>query len=140
LNKSPSVNLAGDADAAGLAAPLAAVSILAFLRVRFSAGEAEAAAVLSAAGDVAAVASAFLCERRFPGDGDAAGDSAVEGDAAFSAGEAVASAFLCVRCFAVEGDAAGDSPGGRLTLHKTDAGEADYRNERKKFGSHHARV
>ena len=31
LNKSPSVNLAGDADAAGLAAPLAAVSVLAFL-------------------------------------------------------------------------------------------------------------
>jgi hypothetical protein len=23
-----------------------------------------------------------------------------------------------------------------LTLHKTDAGKADYRNERKKFGSH----
>jgi hypothetical protein len=111
LNKSPSVNLAGDADAAGLAAPLAAVSVLAFLRVRFSAGEAEAAAVLSVVGEAAAVASAFLCERRFPGDGDVAGDSAVEGDAAFSAGEAVASAFLCVRCFAVEGDAAGDSPG-----------------------------
>jgi len=30
LNKSPSVNLAGDADAAGLAAGLAAVSVFAF--------------------------------------------------------------------------------------------------------------
>jgi len=104
LNKSPSMNLAGAADAAGVAAALAAVSVLAFLRVRFSAGEAEVAAVLSAAGEAAAVASAFLCERRFPGEGDAAGDSAVEGGAAFSAGEAIASAFLSVRCFAGEGD------------------------------------
>jgi len=46
-----------------------------------------------------------------PGDGDAAGDSAVEAGAAFSAGEAVAPAFLCVLCFAGEGDAAGDPPG-----------------------------
>ena len=80
LNKSPSVNLLGEADAAGLATGLAAVSVFAFLRARFSLGE-------------------------------AGGDSAVEGDAAFSAGEAVASAFLCVRCFAGEGDAAGDSLG-----------------------------
>jgi hypothetical protein len=88
------------------------------------------------AGEAAAVASAFLYERGFLGDGDAAGDSAVEGDAAW-AGEAVASVFLWARCFAGEGDAAGDSPGGgRLTLHKTDAGKADYRNERKKFGNH----
>jgi hypothetical protein len=63
LNKSPSVNLLGDADGA-------------------------AGAV--AAGEAAVVASAFLCARRFPGDGDAAGDSAVEGDADASAGEAVA--------------------------------------------------
>ena len=110
LNKSPSVNLAGVADAAGLAAELAAVSVFAFLLLRFSAGEAEAAAVLSAAGEAAAVASAFLCARR-PGDGDAAGDSAVEGDAASSAGEGVASAFLCARCFVNEGDASGDPPG-----------------------------
>jgi len=57
------------------------------------------------------VASAFLCARRFAGDGDAAGDCAVEGDAASSAGEAVAPAFLCARCFAGDGDAAGDPPG-----------------------------
>jgi hypothetical protein len=73
LNKPP--NLPGDADAAGLAAGLATVSVFAFLRVRFSLGE-------------------------------ATGDAAVEGDAAFSVGEAVTSAFLCVRCFA--GDAAGE--------------------------------
>ena len=97
---------------AGLAATggLVAVSVLAFLRPRFSTGEAEAAAVLSAAaGEATAVASAFFCARRFPGDGDAAGDSAGEGDAASSAGEAVASAFLCARCFSGDGDAAGDS-------------------------------
>jgi hypothetical protein len=73
LNKPPSVNLPGDADAAGLSIGLAAVSVFAFLRVRFSFGE-------------------------------AVGDSAVEVDGAFSAGEAVAPAFLCVRCFAGEGD------------------------------------
>ena len=80
LNKSPSVNLPGDADAAGLATGLAAVSVFAFLRARFSLGE-------------------------------AAGDSVVEGEAAFSAGEAVASAFLCVRCFVGEGDSAGAALG-----------------------------
>jgi len=102
LNKSPSLNLPGDADGAGLAT----TSVFAFLRLRFSAGEAAVPGAV-AAGEAAAVASAFLCARRFPGDGDAAGDSAVEGDAASSAGEAVASAFLCARCFAGEGDAAG---------------------------------
>jgi len=134
LNKLRSVNLLGDADGAGagLAVGLAATSVFAFLRLRFSAGEAEAAAVLSsAAGEAAAVASALFCARRFPGDGDAAGDSAVEGDAvssvgeavasagdsgvegdaASSAGEGVASAFLCARCFVNEGDASGDPPG-----------------------------
>jgi hypothetical protein len=40
--------------------------------------------------------------------GDAAGDSAVEGDAACSAGEAAGSAFLCVRCFFGKGDSAGE--------------------------------
>src|SRR4029077_19189561 len=57
------------------------------------------------------VVSAFLCARRFAGDGDAAGDSAVEGDAASSAGEAVAAAFLCARGFSGEGDAAGTALG-----------------------------
>ena len=134
LNKLRSVNLLGDADGsgAGLAVELAAVSVFAFLRLRFSAGDAEAAAGLSsAAGEAAAVASAFFCARRFPGDGDAAGDSAVEGnavssageavasagdsagegDAVSSAGEGVASAFLCARCFVGEGDVSGDPPG-----------------------------
>ena len=137
LNKLRSVNLLGDADGAGLAATsvvgdgLVATSVLDFLRLRFSAGEAEAAAVLSAAaGEAAVVVSAFLCARRFPGDGDAgdsagesdaassageavasAGDSAGEGDAASSAGEALASAFLCARCFAGEGDVSGVPPG-----------------------------
>ena len=75
LNKSPSVNLPGDAE--GLAAGLAAVSAVAFFRARF-------------------------------GFGDTAGDSAVDGDAACSAGEAAASVFLCVRCFfAVDGDSPG---------------------------------
>jgi len=112
--------LLGDAEGAGLAATsvvgagLAATSVFAFLRLRFSAGEAEAVGVV-APGEAAVAASAFLCARRFPGDGDAAdaaGDSAVEGDAAFSAGDAVASDFLCMRCFfAAEGDSAGDPAG-----------------------------
>jgi hypothetical protein len=51
------------------------------LRLRFSAGEGEAAGAV-VAGEAAAVASAFLCARLFAGDGDAAGDAAVEGDAA----------------------------------------------------------
>jgi hypothetical protein len=122
------VNLPGDADGAGLAATsvvgdgLAATSVFAFLRLRFSAGEAEAAAGLSAAaGEADVVASGFLCARRFvgegdassdsAGEGDAAGDSAGEGDAASSAGEAVVSACLCARCFAGEGDVSGVPPG-----------------------------
>ena len=117
LNKLRSENLPGDADGTGVAATsvvgdgLVATSVLDFLRLRFSAGEAEAAVVLSAAGETAAVASAFFCARRFRGDGDASGDSAGEGDAASSAGEAVASACLCARCFAGEGDASGVPPG-----------------------------
>jgi hypothetical protein len=102
LNKLPSENLPRDGEGAGLAA----TSVFAFLRLRFSGGEAEVAA-----GEIAAVASAFLCARRFPGDGDAAGDSVVEGDAASSAGDAVAAAFLCARCFAGEGDTSGTALG-----------------------------
>jgi hypothetical protein len=119
LKKLPSENLLGDAEGTGLAA----TSVFAFLRLRFSAGDAEATAVLSAAaGEAAVVASAFLCERRFPGDGDASGDSAGEGDAASSAGEAFASAFLCARRFVGDGDAAGDSAGEGDTA--SSAGEA----------------
>jgi hypothetical protein len=106
LNKLPSENLPRDGEGAGLAA----TSVSAFLRLRFSAGEAEVAGAM-AAGEAAAVASAFLCARRFPGDGDAAGDSAVEGNAASSAGEGVAPAFLCARCFAGEGDTSGAALG-----------------------------
>jgi hypothetical protein len=106
LNKLPSENLPGDGEGTGLAA----TSVFAFLRPRFSAGEAEAAGSV-VAGEAAAVASAFFCARRFAGDGDAAGDSAVEGDAASSAGEAVSAAFLCARCFVGEGDAAGATLG-----------------------------
>ena len=63
-----------------------------------------------AVGLAAADFVAFL-RARF-GLGDAAGDSAVAGEAAVSAGEAVASAFLCWRCFlAGEGDSAGNSAG-----------------------------
>ena len=106
LNKLPSENLPRDGEGAGLAA----TSVSAFLRPRFSAGEAEAAGSI-VAGEAAAAVSAFLCARRFTGDGDAAGDSAVEGDAASSAGAGVAAAFLCARCFAGEGDAAGTALG-----------------------------
>ena len=63
-------------------------------------------AVELAAGLAVAEVAAFL-RARF-GLGDAAGDSAVEGEAAVSAGDADASDFLCVRCFfAGEGDSAG---------------------------------
>ena len=41
------------------------------------------------------------------GFGEAAGDSAADGDVAFSVGE-VGSAFLCVRYFAGEGDSKGE--------------------------------
>jgi hypothetical protein len=65
---------AGEAEAAAVlaAAGEGEVAAVAFgLRVRFSAGEGEAAA--SAAGEAAPVASAFLCARCFAGDGDAVG-------------------------------------------------------------------
>ena len=61
-------------------------------------------AVGLATGLTAAEVVAFL-RARF-GLGDAAGDSAVAGEAAVSAGDAAASDFLCVRCF-FAGDSAG---------------------------------
>jgi hypothetical protein len=65
-------------------------------------GEAEGLAT-----GLAATSGFALFRARF-GLGDAAGDSAVEGDAACSADEGAASAFLCVRCFfAGEGDSFG---------------------------------
>ena len=77
LNKSPSVNLPGDADAAGLAVGLAAISVFAFLRARFSLGEgardsASEGDTASSAGE--AVASAVLCVRCFAAEGDAVGE------------------------------------------------------------------
>ncbi len=68
LNKSPRLNLAGDADAAGLAAAAA------FLEPRFALGDVAG----DAAGD--AVAWAFVLARCFAGVGDLAGDSAGLGD------------------------------------------------------------
>jgi hypothetical protein len=57
------------------------------------------------------VASVFAFWRGRLALGDAAGDSAVAGEAV-SAGDAVASAILCWRCFfAGEGDSAGNSGG-----------------------------
>ncbi len=55
------------------------------------------------------VASVFACLRARFGLGDAAGDSAVVGEAAVSAAAAVDSVFLCVRCFfAGVADSAGE--------------------------------
>jgi hypothetical protein len=84
LNKSPSLNLG---EAVGLAGGLAVA-------------------------DGLAVASVFAFLRRRLALGDAAGDSAVAGEAAVSAGDAVASAILRWRCFfAGEGDSADNSAG-----------------------------
>jgi hypothetical protein len=70
------------------------------LRVRFPAGEAEAAAVLAAGeGEVEGVT--FGLGVRFPA-GEAEAAAAAAGEAAL-----VASAFLCARCFAGDGDAVG---------------------------------
>src|SRR5207244_5561748 len=81
LNKSPRLNLPGDADGAGLAAACV------FVRARLAFGEVAG----DAAGDAAAVvASAFL--PRCLAVGEAAGDAA---------GEAVVCVFLLARCFAV---------------------------------------
>lgn len=44
------------------------------------------------------------------GVGEAAGDSAAEGDVLLSAGEAVAAAFFDTRCFGGEGDSLGGVP------------------------------
>jgi hypothetical protein len=65
----------GDASAAVPAEGEVAAVVFA-LCVRFSAGEGDAS--LAAAGEAVALASAFLCDRCLPGDGDAVG----EGDCA----------------------------------------------------------
>ena len=84
LNKSPRLNLAGDADAAGLAAAAAP----AFVWARFPVGE--------AAGDAAGLAAvaAPACLRARFALGEAAGEAAGEDDVALSSAEAVVSAFL----------------------------------------------
>ena len=97
LNKSPKPNLAGDADAAGLAAAAAAAV---FARdARLPLGDATG----DSAGLAAVVASAFLRVRFALGE--ASGDAAAEGDSAVPAVEAVLSAFLRPRCFVGSGEA-----------------------------------
>ena len=93
LKKSAKALLAGDADAAGLAAAAAAAF------VRFP--------LVEAAGDAAGLAAvaAVGCLRARFALGEAAGEAAAEGDVAVSVGAAVVAAFLRVRCFA--GDSAG---------------------------------
>jgi hypothetical protein len=122
LNKSPRLNLAGDADAEGLAIAAAP----AFVWARFPFGEAagDAAGLATAAtpafvwdfpfgeaaGDAAGLAAvaASACLRARFALGEVAGEAAAEGDAAVSAAEAFVSAFLCARFV---GSFAGDSPG-----------------------------
>jgi hypothetical protein len=106
LNKSPSLNVAGDGDATGLAPACA------FVRVRLGFGE--AAGETADDGDsavLAALADSVFLRLRF-GLGETEDDAAVEGDSACSVGEAVVSVFLRVRCFfAGAVDSAGDSAG-----------------------------
>ena len=73
------------------------------LRVRFPAGEGEAAASAAGEGEVAGAAFG-LRGRLLAGEGEAAASAADEA-------ALVASAFLWARCFAGDGDAAGDPPG-----------------------------
>ena len=95
LKKSAKALLAGDADAAGLAAAAAAAFVRACLLMGEAAGD---------AAGLAAVAAAVCLRARFA-LGEAAGEAAAEGDVAVSVGAAVVAAFLRVRCFA--GDSAG---------------------------------
>jgi len=90
LNKSPRLNLPGDAEATGVAAAVAAL----FVRARFPFCE----AVGDAEGIGLPVVVASACLRVRFALGEAAGDAAAEGDAAVLADDAVAVA-LCVRCF-----------------------------------------
>jgi hypothetical protein len=102
LNKLPTLNLPGEAEAVGLAAELE--DAVELLWLRFSAAEPAGDAVLLAAGEALAVGSVFFFAVCFPGDADAAGDSA--GDA-----DSLAVVFLCERCFSPAGEADGDSAG-----------------------------
>ena len=78
LNKSPRLNLAGDGDAAELAAAV----VSAFFRARFALGEAagEAAGDADVAGFAAVAVSAFLRLRFASGDPAGEGDSVVSAD------------------------------------------------------------
>ena len=108
--------------AAGVATAVAAVSVFVELVVVAGAGLIELFGLKKSArvffagdGDAVTVGEAaavvFPLRARFA-LGEAEGGSALEGDAAPSAGEAVAAAFLETRCFfAGEGDAAGDPLG-----------------------------
>jgi hypothetical protein len=72
----------------------------------------EAVGVADGLDDGLDVSSIFTFLRALLALGDAVGDSAVVGEAAFSAGDAVASAILCWRYFfAGEGDSEGNSAG-----------------------------
>ena len=75
LKKSARVFLAGEGETTG-EAEAAAVAAVFFFRVVFAAGDAAAAgeALLAAAGEALAVASAFLWERCLAGEGEAAGE------------------------------------------------------------------
>ena len=84
LNKSPSENFG---DAVGLAAGLAAASVFAFLRARFASGETAGLADIVACRFSLLFSSTFRFGRR-------RWRSAVEGEAACSAGEAAASDFF----------------------------------------------
>jgi hypothetical protein len=113
LKKSASVFFAGEGDEVTVGETAAAVFAL---RPRFfSVAEGDAAASTAGDADAAGLATglaaapvfAFL-RARFA-LGEAAGDSAVEGDTTSWASEAVAEAFLDTRCFfAGEGDSVGD--------------------------------
>jgi len=58
---------------------------------------------------LAGISAVVFLRIRF-GVGEAAGDSAAEGDAVLSAGEAVAAGFVDTRCFGGEGDSLGGVP------------------------------
>ena len=75
LNKRGNLNLRGVGDATGVGVGLGDVSAIAFLRLRFTFGEADGDS--AAKGDVVLsvgeVASVFLCVRCFGGEGDSVG-------------------------------------------------------------------
>lgn len=96
LNKSPRLNF-GDAEGDGFAAA-AAPAFVCFPLVEAAADAAGLAAVVAVA-----------CLRVLFGLGEAAGDSAAEGDAPVAAADVAVSDFLWARCFVGSGAGLGDS-------------------------------